>query len=663
MTTSLESRAGAFPDPSGTRFTLRSWHATAVELCLFEPGEERERRRVPLEAVGDGVWTVHAEGVRAGQLYGYRVHGPWEPERGMRFNPHKLLVDPAARAIAGELVWHDLLVGHRAGLPQLRSEEDSAAVVPRSLVCDDSFDWQGVERPAIAWRDTVIYECHVKGMTWRHPDVSTERRGRYLGLCTPGIVEHLRSLGITTLSLLPVQHHAQDDHVARIGLTNYWGYATLGFFAPDARFASGSSGEQVREFKEMVRELHRAGIEVLLDVVYNHTPEGTEEGGTMSLRGIDSCSYYRHDPLDPGSCLDWTGCGNTLDFGRPAARLLALESLRYWAEEMRVDGFRFDLAPVLGRDPEAFQTEAAFFRELRADPVLSSLKLVAEPWDLGPDGYAFGRFPSGWAQWNGEYRDGVRSFWRKEGGEPRDLVEAIAGSPRTFGSDGPERSVNFVSCHDGFTLLDQVSYSERHNEANGEGGTDGHQDNRSCNWGVEGPTDDRTIIAARDRARRNHIAMLAFSRGVPMLSHGDELGRTQHGNNNAYCHDGELTWLRWELDGRAEDFLEFVRAAFRQRAHSATDGDLVFFDVTGVRLPLQAPATTESAPPAVVAVRPAGARTEGLVINGCLEPASFQLPAELRACRPVLSTSGTPECADEGVIEVPAHGVVWLAPG
>ena len=557
-----------------TSFSLFSAHATAVELCLFEqPSDAVEVERIPLAAGREGVWHAAVRGVAHGQLYGYRVYGPWAPEAGHRFNPAKLLLDPYARALSGSVLWNPSLASHPDGppgaAPDLSADpRDSAGAMPKCLVIDAAFDWEGDQRPRTPWDRTVVYECHVKGMTMLHPEVPKELRGTYLGLASEPVIDHLRSLGVTAVELMPVHQEASEPRLAALGLVNYWGYSPIAYFAPDVRFARSGRGRQVDEFKAMVRALHRAGLEVLLDVVYNHTAEGGYLGPTLSFRGIDNASYYRLDPERPGRYVDFTGCGNTLDFRQGPALALALDSLRYWVEEMHVDGFRFDIAPVLGRMDPAFDPAAPFFTRVRADPVLSGVKLIAEPWDLGPEGYQAGRFPAGWAEWNGKFRDGMRRFWRGDPGMIGELASRLTGSSDLFGEAGrgPLASVNFVTCHDGFTLHDLVSYEQKHNEANGEHNRDGSDHNLSRNWGVEGPAVTTQVVRVRERVKRSLLAALAFSQGVPMLSHGDEMGRTQLGNNNAYCHDGPLTWIHWNLDPAQQALLDFTRAVFALRA-------------------------------------------------------------------------------------------------
>jgi glycogen operon protein len=552
-------------------FALFSDHASAVELCLFDDARvPRESQRIRLGERTSGVWHAYLPDLRPGQLYGYRVHGPWAPRDGHRFNPHKLLLDPYAVAITGRVAWHELQYGQRGGAAAgelVLDERDSAPAMPRCAVLDRAFSWGDDRAPRTPWTRSVIYECHVKGMTARHPLVPEPLRGTFLGLASDPILDHLLELGVTAVELLPVQHGSVDRHLVERGFENYWGYNTVGFFAPDCRFATGALGQQVAEFKSMVKAFHRVGLEVILDVVYNHTGEGDHLGPSLCFRGIDNASYYRLSPADRLRYEDSTGCGNTLDASHTRVLQMILDSLRYWASEMHVDGFRFDLATVLGRDNGAFDPFARFFATLQQDPLLSRVKLIAEPWDLGPGGYQLGNFRGSWAEWNDRYRDALRRFWRGDEGKLPDLASRLAGSCDIFepSGRGPCASVNFVTCHDGFTLEDLVSYERKHNEANGEANRDGHDDNLSRNWGVEGATAAARVLHARDRAKRNLLATLAFSLGVPMLSHGDELGRTQLGNNNAYCQDGVLTWIDWEPDERGRELLAFARRLFEIR--------------------------------------------------------------------------------------------------
>ena len=555
---------GAVKDGGGVNFALFSEHATGVELCLFDTTGCSEQR-IELTERTDLVWHGYVPDARAGQLYGYRVHGPYEPERGHRFNPAKLLIDPYAQALDGALHWADEIFGYQLKDPAgdlSRDDRDSAPFVPKSVVADGAFDWGDDRPPRRPWHQSVIYEMHVKGFTARHPDVPSELRGTYAGLSSPAALQYLDSLGVTAVELLPVYHHADEQALVWRGLSNYWGYNPIAFFAPEARYSSmGSRGEQVIEFKRMVKALHQAGIEVILDVVYSHTAEGNHLGPTLCFRGIDNDSYYRLVPDRPRYYLDYTGCGNTINPHQPRAIQLLMDSLRHWVLEMHVDGFRFDLASALARDIRDVDRLSTFFEVIHQDPVISQVKLIAEPWDLGDGGYQVGNFPVGWAEWNGRYRDVFRRYWRGDPGQVAEIAYRLTGSSDLYQSDGrrPYASVNFVTAHDGFTLADLVSYSTKHNEANGEDNRDGIEDNLSWNCGVEGPTGDPSILALRERQQRNLLATLFLSQGVPMLCAGDEIGRSQRGNNNAYCQDNELSWFDWSLDDRALRLLAFTR--------------------------------------------------------------------------------------------------------
>ena len=566
---------GALWTAESTTFVLDAPRAERVELILFEPGERgAEQRRLELVMSPEGRWIASVPGVPAGQYYGYRVHGPFDPAAGHRCNPAKLLVDPAARAISGPVAWHPVLADavRRDDGVLAANDDDSAPRIPRSIVIDPAFDWKDDRRPDRSWCDTVIYECHVRGMTMQHPAVPEHERGTYLGLTAEPVLDHLLKLGVTAVELLPVHHMGVERHLVELGLPNYWGYSTIGYFAPDSRLATGADGRQVYEFKEMVRRLHERGLEVYLDVVYNHTAEGGDRGGVMSFRGIDNAAFYRLGLEHPGHYIDFTGTGNTVDLSNPLALELVLCSLRYWATEMHVDGFRFDLAVTLGRNASGdFDPSAGFFEAVRHDPVLRGCKLIAEPWDLGPGGYRLGEFPLNWSEWNGAYRDTIRRFWQGAGGQADEFASRLAGSADLFQADPrpPQASINFITCHDGFTLADLVSYEHKHNEANGENNRDGTDQNWSRNWGVEGPTDDQSIRSLRDRVRRAMMLSLACSQGVPMLCHGDELGRTQLGNNNAYSQDGPLSWVDWKVSAENQAFFEFVRRAMATRAGNA----------------------------------------------------------------------------------------------
>jgi isoamylase len=554
---------GATWDGAGVNFAVFSENATRVELCFFEGVDStRESHRIPLPECTDRVWHGYLPDVEAGQLYGYRVHGPYEPAKGHRFNPNKVLLDPYAKAIGRDVKWDDALFGYKVGEDDLTFDErDSAPFCPLGSVIDTAFTWGDDRPPRTPWHKTLIYEVHPRGLTMKHPKVTARQRGTYAALTSEPIVEHLKSLGITAVELMPVHYHLNDRHLVERGQTNYWGYNTLNFFAPHVGYASRHSPRKsVREFKTMVRGLHAVGIEVILDVVYNHTAEGNQLGPTLSLKGLDNASYYRLNE-DPRYYNDFTGCGNSLNMMHPRVLQLIMDSLRYWVTEMHVDGFRFDLASTLARELHDVNKLGAFFDIIHQDPILSQVKLIAEPWDVGPGGYQVGNFPVLWTEWNGKYRDGIRRFWKGDGGLVSELATRLSGSSDLYQHDGrrPYASINFITCHDGFCLQDLVSYDHKHNEANGENNNDGANDNNSWNCGVEGPTDDPNIIALRERQKRNLIATQLFSEGVSMLLAGDELSHTKNGNNNTYCQDNDLTWLDWNLDERKQNFLNFVR--------------------------------------------------------------------------------------------------------
>jgi glycogen operon protein len=550
---------------NGVNFALYSEHATGVDLCLFDRVDApHEMIRVRMTEQTDQVWHVFLPEVRPGQLYGYRVYGPYEPEVGLRFNSSKLLIDPYAKALAGEVTWGDEMLAyqrHSGRMDLSRDYRDNAWAVPKSVVVDTGFDWEGDVAPRRPLHESVIYEVHVKGFTKLCPGLPPELRGTYEGLGSPVAIEYLKSLGVTAVELLPVHQHVDDRFLVERGLSNYWGYNTIGYFAPESSYAASRElGGQVTEFKRMVRNLHAAGLEVILDVVYNHTAEGNELGPTLSFRGIDNRSYYRLVPNDPRFYTDYTGCGNTLNVMHPRVLQLIMDSLRYWVTEMHVDGFRFDLASTLARETHAVSKLSAFFDIIHQDPILSQVKLIAEPWDVGEGGYQVGNFPVLWAEWNGKYRDAVRRYWKGDEGHAREIAHRIAGSPDLYRSNGkrPYASINFVTSHDGFTLADLVTYNEKRNLTNGEENRDG--DNWNCSWncGVEGPTGDPAVNAVRRRQRRNFLTTLFLSQGVPMLTAGDEYGRTQNGNNNAYCQDNELSWLTWQHDVDGRRLLEFA---------------------------------------------------------------------------------------------------------
>ncbi len=549
---------GATYDGSGTNFAVFSEAAEKVELCLFDNGTET---RVALPEVDGFVWHGFIPNIEPGQRYGYRVYGPYDPAAGQRCNPNKLLIDPYAKAIDGQFEWGQPLFGYNFGDPDSRNDDDSAASMPKSVVINPYFDW-GVDRPPQhEYADTVIYEAHVKGLTQTHPDIPEQARGTYSAVAHPVIIEHLKSLGVNAIELMPVHHFVNDSTLMEKGLSNYWGYNTIGFLAPDAKYSSSPNpGGQVQEFKAMVRALHEAGIEVILDVVYNHTAEGNHLGPTLSMRGIDNAAYYRLVDDDKRYYMDYTGTGNSLNVGHPHSLQLIMDSLRYWVTEMHVDGFRFDLAATLAREFYDVDRLSAFFELVQQDPTVSQVKLIAEPWDVGPGGYQVGNFPPQWTEWNGKYRDTVRDYWRGESATLDEFAYRLTGSADLYEHTGrrPVASINFVTAHDGFTLRDLVSYNDKHNEANKEGNRDGESHNRSWNCGVEGPTDDKEINALRSQQQRNFLTTLLLSQGVPMIAHGDELGRTQRGNNNVYCQDNELSWIDWAQADT--ELMEFTRA-------------------------------------------------------------------------------------------------------
>ncbi len=559
---------GATWDGSGTNFALFSEVAEQVELCLFGPdagapdGRGAETR-VALTEVDGFVWHCYLPNVGPGQRYGYRVHGPYRPDRGHRCNPAKLLLDPYGKAVDGELRWHQAVFSYQHGDPGTMNTDDSAPYMPRNVVINPYFDWGDDRPPRTPYHETLIYEAHVRGLTVRHPEIPAEQRGTYAGLAHPSVIEHLTRLGVTAVELMPVHQSVPEHALVRRGLTNYWGYNTIAFLAPDNRYSSsGAPDGLVAEFKAMVKALHAAGIEVILDVVYNHTAESGALGPTLSFRGIDNAAYYQLAPDNPQVYLDYTGCGNSLNVRHPHALQLIMDSLRYWILDMHVDGFRFDLASALARELHDVNRLAAFFDLVQQDPVVSQVKLIAEPWDVGQGGYQVGKFPPLWTEWNGKYRDTVRDFWRGKPATLPEFASRLTGSSDLYETSGrrPVASVNFVTCHDGFTLRDLVSYDRKHNEANGDYNRDGSDDNRSWNCGAEGPSDDPAVNELRARQVRNFLVTLFCSQGVPMLLAGDEMGRTQRGNNNAYCQDNDVSWVDWEAAGKQQDLIDFTCA-------------------------------------------------------------------------------------------------------
>jgi len=557
---------GATWDGTGVNFAIFSENATKVELCLFENTRaQKESHRIPLPEQTDLVWHCFLPDVTPGQLYGYRIHGPYEPHHGHRFNPNKIVLDPYAKMIGRDVNWCDEMFGYIVDHKKEDlsfDERDNAASAPLASVLKPSYSWRNDRSPNWPQHKTVIYEMHVKGFTQLNKNIPKRQRGTYAGLASKPAIQYLKELGITGVELMPVHHHLDDRFLVEKGLSNYWGYNTLSFFAPESRYcASRSPSEGVREFKKMVRTLHQAGIEVILDVVYNHTAEGNQRGPTLSLRGIDNAAYYRLQANDRRYYTDYTGCGNTLNMLHPRALQLIMDSLRYWVTEMHVDGFRFDLASALARELHEVDKLGAFFDIIHQDPILSQVKLIAEPWDLGEGGYQVGNFPVGWMEWNGKYRDTVRRFWRGDGGVVSEFATRLCGSSDLYEYSGrtPSASINFITSHDGFSMLDLVSYNHKHNLANGEENRDGDSHNLSWNCGEEGPTEDPAINNLRDRQIRNFMATLLLSQGVPMIRHGDEICKTQFGNNNAYCQDNELSWLDWKLNDKQKAFLEFVK--------------------------------------------------------------------------------------------------------
>jgi len=598
---------GATWDGWGTNFALFSEVADEVELCLFAgdgtaTDTPHTETRVRMTEVDGFVWHAYLPGVGPGQRYGYRVHGPYDPARGLRCDRSKLLLDPYGKAMQGRLTWDESLFSYRFGDPRARNSADSAASMPKNVVINPFFDWANDRPPRTPYHETVIYEAHVRGLTLRHPAIPPAEQGTYAGLAHPAVTDHLLRLGVTAVELMPVHQFVPEQALVGRGLNNYWGYNTIGFLAPHNRYSSaGQLGEQVGEFKTMVKTLHDAGIEVILDVVYNHTAEGNHLGPTLSFRGIDNASYYRLDDQDKSRYVDYTGCGNSLNVRHPHSLQLIMDSLRYWITEMHVDGFRFDLASALARELHDVDRLSTFFDLVQQDPVVSQVKLIAEPWDVGEGGYQVGNFPPLWTEWNGKYRDTVRDMWRGRPGTLPEFASRLSGSSDLYETSArrPVASINFVTCHDGFTLKDLVSYDHKHNEANEEGNRDGTDDNRSWNCGTEGATDDPEITGLRDRQARNFLTTLFCSQGVPMLTAGDEFGRTQGGNNNAYCQDNEVSWVDWSLAGTARDLVGFTRTlsrlrrehpVFRRRrfflgrlaTESARDpGDIVWLTPTG----------------------------------------------------------------------------------
>jgi glycogen operon protein len=625
---------GATWDGRGVNFALFSAHAEKVELCLFDRANARERERIALPECTDQVWHGYLPDARPGTLYGYRVHGPYKPEEGHRFNPNKLLLDPYARVLAGGLKWSDAHFGYRIGSPRADlsfDRRDNARGMWKCAVVDPTFSWGVDVKPHRAWSETVIYETHLRGYTMRHPALKEGIRGTAAGLCAKPVVDYIKSLGITAVELLPVQAFLNDRYLIEKGLANYWGYNTIGFFAPEPAYLAS---HELYKFKTMVARLHDAGIEVILDVVYNHTGEGNEMGPTLCFRGIDNASYYRLVPEEPRRYINDTGTGNTFNLGHPRVLQMVMDSLRYWAGEMHVDGFRFDLATALGRGPEGFDPHCSFLDALRQDPLLAETKLIAEPWDLGPGGYQLGQYGHGWSEWNDRYRDTVRRFWRGDEGVLPEFATRIAGSADLFDHNGrrPRSSINFITAHDGFALADLVSYEHKHNEANQEDNRDGTDNNISANYGAEGETGDEGILALRRRQRRNFLATLLLSQGTPMLLAGDEFARTQGGNNNAYCQDNEISWVDWQtLEDPGCDDVEFLRRLLNLRRehpalrwshflHGEAQGERGLKDITWL---------TPDGSEMGEASWQDGARTLGLLLNGNAGKPAVESPQPL----------------------------------
>jgi glycogen operon protein len=653
---------GAHWNGRGTHFAVFSENAERIELCLFDGGGRHEVARLPLPECTDGVWHGYLPGARPGTPYGYRAYGPHQPERGLRFNPHKLLLDPYARQLAGELRWHDALYGYRVGGPRedlSLDRRNSADYMPKAIVTDHRYDWGSDHRPRVPWPQTVIYEMHVRGFSRRNELFPPQDRGTFAALGHPLSIDYLRSLGVTTVELLPVHAFVRDRMLVERKLTNYWGYNTLAYFAPEPSYLSDGT---LGQFKWAVQQLHAAGIEVILDVVYNHTCEGNELGPTLSFRGLDNASYYRLLPDDPRHYLNDTGCGNTVNLNHPRVLQMVMDSLRYWAEEFHVDGFRFDLGVSLGREPGGFDPGSGFFDALLQDPLLGTLKLISEPWDVGPGGYQVGNHPAGFGEWNGRFRDDVRRYWKSDDGVRGALAARLQGSADLFDHHcrRPWASINFVTAHDGFTLEDLVSYDAKHNEANGEDNRDGTDQNESRNWGAEGPSEDPAIAAQRDRIKRGLLATLLLSQGTPMLLAGDEFGQTQLGNNNAYCQDNELSWLDWSLygDERGMALRDYVAALIRiRREHPACQGlyfqhgrievapglcDVYWFDERGTEL---MPEDWNNGVGKLLGLRRAVARDDGridvaiLLLNSDAAAHTFRLPPPQLGYRVAVNTA------------------------
>jgi glycogen operon protein len=677
---------GAAYDGQGVNFAVFSANAEKIELCIFDAAGRKEVARLPLPDCTDEVWHGYLPEAGPGLLYGYRAYGPYEPQRGYRFNPHKLLLDPYARLMSGPLRWSDALFGYRLGSPRgdlSFDRRDSAQAMPKSVVVEDVFNWGGEQRPYVPWSKTVIYEAHVRGISILRDDLRQDLRGTFAALANPRFIDHLLKLGVTTLELMPVNAFLQDRFLLEKGLRNYWGYSPFSFFAPEPAYLSKGG---LNDMRLAVRRLHAAGIEVILDVVYNHTGSGNEMGPTICFRGLDNPSYFRLIPGNERYYINETGCGNTLNVSHPRVLQLVMDSLRYWADSFHIDGFRFDLGATLGREGTGFDPGSGFFDAILQDPLLSRLKLISEPWDIGPGGYQLGNHPPGFAEWNDQFRDGVRRFWRGDPGQRPELAARLSGSSDLFNRRRrkPWASVNYVASHDGFTLQDLVSYNEKHNEANGENNNDGHSENYSNNRGAEGPTDDPAILEVRNRVKRAMLATAALSQGTPMLLAGDEFGRTQRGNNNAYCQDNEISWVDWTLaqgdEGRA--LIEFVCRVMTVR-HSFDSlqsqrflhgeeiapgmRDIAWFDEQGYELPQEAWQNSEAR---ALAVQRASAAADGridavlMLVNGGHDPIGFTPPPPPGKWYLLIDSAtgnGTTREVSETALDVPGHSVFVLA--
>ena len=677
---------GATWDGLGTNFAVFSAHAQRIDLCLFDPSGRREIKRLTMPEYTDEVWHGYLPHAEPGTVYGFRAHGPYDPQRGHRFNPNKLLLDPYATKLVGTLQWTDALHGYRVQSPRADlsfDRRDSAAGMPKAVVADDAFNWGDDRPPNVPWSDTVIYEAHLRGLTKLREDVRPNERGTFAGLADPAVISDLRRLGITAIELLPIQTFLQDRILLEKGLRNYWGYNTLGFFSPERSYLMDGSANEIRM---AVRRLHAVGIEVILDVVYNHTAEGSELGPTLSFRGLDNASYYRLVADNPRYCINDTGTGNTLNLLHPRVLQMVMDSLRHWVQSFHIDGFRFDLGVTLGRESYGFDPNGGFFDALRQDPILSQVKLIAEPWDIGPGGYQLGQYSPGFAEWNDRYRDGIRRFWRGDAGQRADFAARLSGSADLFSHQGrrPWASVNYVASHDGYTLADTVSYIEKHNEANGEDNRDGHGENYSANWGAEGPTDDATIRGLRAAVTRAILATVFFSNGTPMLLAGDEFGRTQQGNNNAYCQDNAVSWLDWELatsaDGRAlaaftarliglrhaHPILRCARFLYGKEELPGGVLDIAWFDEQGG--PISPDAWNDPAQRTLV-LRRAARADDGtipvltLLLNPTEECRQFHLPPPAMKTSVLIDTA-KPEAPErpltEAIVAVSAHSAVLL---